>query len=461
MKLDDIKNKVPYSVDEQDLLKYGKDWSMNFPANASAILFPENEDQVVEIVKWALKNNIALVPSGGRTGLSSAATATAQEVVVSFEHMNKILDFNEVDQIIKVEPGVVLEDLIDYVSERGYFFPVDLAAKGSSQIGGNVATNAGGLRVLRYGMMRNWVYGLKVVTGKGERLSLNRSLVKNATGYDLKNLFVGSEGTLGFITEIELKVTHPPEATTVLVLGLGKLSDVISVYSYFKGRTHLSACEVFSDFALNKVIEMHGLQRPFESQADFYLLLEVEHSQKEDGSERLAEIFEACFEKGWISDGVISQSPTQAKNLWSLREFISEAISPMMPYRNDVSVRTPLIPQFVVELEEAYQKEYPDFQVAWFGHIGDGNLHVDILKPEGLPRDEFIKKCKKSDKTLFSIVQKFEGSISAEHGVGLLKKDYLSYSRSPEEIEIMKAIKKIFDPQGLLNPGKIFDSPKK
>ncbi len=439
-----------------DLGKYGKDWSMNFPANPSAIVFPESQEQVVKIVEWANAHNVALVPSGGRTGLSSAATATNHEVVVSFEKMNKILEFSEVDQMIRVEPGVITEDLHKYAEDKGYFFPIDLAAKGSCHIGGNVATNAGGLRVLRYGMMRNWVSGLTVVTGSGQVLHLNKSLVKNATGFDLKNLFIGSEGTLGFITEVELKVTRPPENTTVLVFGLEKLGNVIEVYRHFMKNTQLSACEVFSEFALEKVVEMHDLGRPFETQAPFYLLLEVEHGS-DDQSESLGALFEHCFEQGWINDGVISQSPQQAKDLWNLREFISESLSPMSPYRNDVSVRTPSIPAFAEEIESAYKREYPDFGVAWFGHIGDGNLHIDILKPEGMAKEDFIKKCKESDKILFSVVSKFNGSISAEHGVGLLKRDYLTYSRSPEEIEIMKGIKKVFDPKGLMNPGKVFE----
>lgn len=455
MNIDQLKSFIPTTVEGSDLQKYGKDWSMNFAANPSAIVFPENEEHVVKLVQWANQTKTALVPSGGRTGLSSAATATQKEVVVSFERMNRILDWNETDQVVIVEPGVITEDLLNYVHDKGYFFPIDLAAKGSSHIGGNVATNAGGLRVLRYGMMRNWVSGLKVVTGSGEKLHLNKSLVKNATGFDLKNLIVGSEGTLGFITEVELKVTKPPEQTTVLVLGLHKLADVISVYSHFMKNTNLSACEVFSEFALQKVTAMHSLNRPFDSEAPFYLLLEVEHSAG-DYSETLGPLFEYCFEQSWISDGVISQSPGQARNLWNLREFISESLSPMSPYRNDVSVRTPLIPQFVVDLEKAYTKEYPDFSVAWFGHIGDGNLHIDILKPDNMGRKEFIKKCKQSDKILFSIVAKYNGSISAEHGVGLLKRDYLGFSRSPQEIEIMKGIKKVFDPNGILNPGKIF-----
>ena len=345
MNLDGLKELLPVLTSQDDLEKYGKDWSMNFPAKPTAVVFPETTEDVVKLVQWANKVSAPLVPSGGRTGLSSAATASNGEVVVSFEKMNRILEFNEIDQMVRVEPGVITEDLHQYVEERGYFFPIDLAAKGSCHIGGNVATNAGGLRVLRYGMMRNWVSGLTVVTGAGQVLKLNKSLVKNATGFDIKNLFVGSEGTLGFITEVELKVTRPPEDKTVVVFGVEKLADIISVYRHFMTRTDLAACEVFSEFALQKVTEMHDLQRPFETQAPFYLLLEVEHPEG-DYSDKLTPLFEHCFEQGWINDGVISQSPQQMQNLWNLREFVSESLSPMSPYRNDVSVRTPNIPSF-------------------------------------------------------------------------------------------------------------------
>ena len=448
---------VAASSNVEDLLKYGRDWSMNFSANPVAVVFPEREDQVVRIVKWANETQTPLVPSGGRTGLSSSATATNREVVVSFERMNQILDFNETDRIVTLEPGVITETLQNFALKKGYFFPVDLAAKGSSQIGGNVATNVGGLRVLRYGMMRNWVFGLRVVTGIGEKLYLGKSLVKNATGFNLKDLFIGSEGTLGLITQVELKVIRPPEEITVLVLGLKQLSHVISVYSYFMDKTRLSACEVFSDLAMKKVMEMHDLKTPFRTSSPFYLLLEVQHNHQTDPSDTLNSLFEFCFERGWVEDGVISQSPTQARELWNLREFIGESISPMSPYRNDISVRTSNIPSFVVEVEAAYRKEYPNFEVIWFGHIGDGNLHIDILKPVDMDKTEFIGKCKQSDNILFSIVQKHRGAVSAEHGVGLLKKDSLNYSRSQTEIELMRQIKTVFDPNHILNPGKIFD----
>ena len=456
MNFDNLKTFIDFSIKPSDLTNYGKDWSIYYPPNASAVVFPEKEEQLPRLLDWAWKNKTALVPSGGRTGLSGAATATNKEVVVSFERMNKILDFNEADAIVKVQPGVITETLQNFAKEKGYFFPIDFAAKGSSQIGGNVATNAGGVRVLKYGMMRNWVAGLTVITGKGEKLQLGQSLIKNATGLDLKNIFIGSEGTLGLFSEIDIKLTFPPKNTTVLVVGLNDLKQAIDVYLHFAKKSQLSACEVFSDLALSKVLAQHDLKKPFETACPFYLLLEVEHDP-EDFSYALFPMFEHCMEKGWVSDGVISQSPTQKNQLWSLREFISESLSSETPYKNDVSVRISQVPAFVKDVSEVFKAEYPDFQIVWFGHIGDGNLHLNILKPESMDKEAFVQKCHSSDKMLFQIVQKYKGAISAEHGVGLIKKGHLTFSRSPEEIQIMKEVKKVFDPKNLLNPGKIFD----
>lgn len=443
------------SQTKEDLAKYGKDWAMYYSANASAVLFPETEEQILEIIQWANKHKQALVPSGGRTGLSSAATATDKEVIVSFERMNKILDYNDTDHIVKVQPGVITEELQNFAKDKGLYFPIDFAAKGSSQIGGNVATNAGGVKVIRYGLTRNWISGLKVITGSGQKLFLNKSLTKNATGYDLRHLFIGSEGTLGIATEIEVQLTQAPAPCKVLILGLEQLENCLAVFSEFNKLFTLTACEFFSQQALEKVLAHHELNKPFDSETPFYLLLEVEenHGQFE---KNLETAFSQCFEKGWIVDGVISQNSQQAQNFWSLREFISESISPNSPYKNDVSVRTSKVPEFVKRTQDVISKNYPDFEVIWFGHIGDGNVHINILKPESMDRETFVATCKKSDPLLYEILQDMDGSISAEHGVGLIKRDFLHYSRSPEEIEIMKQIKKIFDPNNILNPGKIF-----
>ncbi len=443
--------------DASSLLDYGRDWTRYYTPTPKAVVFPQSTEHVAQIVKWAFKNKISLVPSGGRTGLSGAAVAKNGEIVVSFAKMNRVLDFNETNMTITVEPGMITEALQNYVADKGYYFPVDFAARGSSQIGGNVATNAGGIKVVRYGLMRDWIAGLEVVTGTGEILQLNQGLIKNATGYDLRHLYIGSEGTLGFITKITLKYTHPPKPLSVLVLGVPDTESVMKVFSEFRQHTKLMAFELFTDKALATVLESHSeLSKPFENPAPIYILVEYEKMNATADDEALS-VFETCVEKGWVHDGVLSQSETQSKNFWALREFISEACSKYTPYKNDISVTISNVPAFMKQTNDVFNKAYPDLKVIWFGHIGDGNLHINILKPKELPMDEFVKRCQQVDALLFKTIQQFGGSISAEHGVGLSKKPFLHYTRSPQEIALMKSIKKVFDPANIINPGKVFD----
>jgi glycolate oxidase subunit GlcD len=443
-------------TDEESLKYYGRDWTTYFDIKASAILFPTSTEEVQLIVRWARKNKIALVPSGGRTGLSGAAVATNGEVIVSFEKMNKILEFNQVDQVVTLQPGVITESLQQYAQQKGLYYPVDFAARGSSQMGGNIATNAGGIKVVRYGLTRDWVAGLKVVTGTGEILDLNRSLVKNATGLDLRHLFIGSEGMLGFIVEAQIRLTQEPPPLQVLVMGVSGLESVMSVFAEFKKKCTLVAFEMFSEKALQKVIESTGLARPFETKSDYYVLAEVEMRSEADQAAVL-EVFELCLEKGLVADGAMSQSDSQAKNFWRLREDISESLAKHSPYKNDISVGISRVPAFMQDLDEILTKAYPTWEVIWFGHIGDGNLHINILRPSGMTKETFVQECRKVDQMVFEAVRKQNGSISAEHGVGLTKKSFLTYTRSAAEIELMKGIKKVFDPDGIINPGKVFD----
>lgn len=442
-------------TDSESLKYYGKDWTTYFDINASAILFPNSTEEVQKIVQWARKHKIALVPSGGRTGLSGAAVATQGEVIVSFEKMNKILNFSEVDQVVTIQAGVVTESLQQFAHDKGLYYPVDFAARGSSQMGGNIATNAGGIKVVRYGLTRDWVAGLKVVTGTGEILDLNNSLVKNATGLDLRHLFIGSEGTLGFVTEAQIRLTQAPPPLQVLVMGVAGLDSVMNVFSEFKKKSTMVAFEMFSEEALQKVIESTGLSRPFETACEYYVLAEVEMRNEADQTHVL-EVFESCMEKGWVLDGAMSQSDAQAKTFWRLREDISESLAKYSPYKNDISVAISKVPPFMNELDQILAKAYPTWEVIWFGHIGDGNLHINILRPQGMTKEEFVKECRQVDQMVFDAVKKQNGSISAEHGVGLTKKPFLTYTRSPAEIEIMKGIKKVFDPDNIINPGKVF-----
>jgi len=345
-----------------------------------------------------------------------------KEVVVSFEKMNQILDFNKTNTTLTVEPGVITEAVQNYAEEKGYYFPVDFASRGSSQIGGNVATNAGGIKVIRYGLIRNWIAGLKVVTGTGALLSLNNSLIKNASGYDLRHLIIGSEGTLGFITEVTLNLTKKPPSSKVLLLGVPSLESVMEIFQVFRDSNEILAFELFTDTALKYVLEATDLKKPFEEEAPIYILIEVETPS--DLQEELAlKSFEQCVEKDWVLTGVISQNQTQAKEFWRLREDIAESLSKYTPYKNDVSVSIANVPAFMMETDSVLKNQYPDFDVVWFGHIGDGNLHISILKPSNIPMSEFVNRCRQVDKTLYETIKKFHGSVSAEHGVGLSKKN--------------------------------------
>lgn len=442
-------------TDPDALAHYGKDWTTYYDIRAGAVVFPKSTEDVVALVKWARQHKVSLVPSGGRTGLSGAACATQGEVVVSFEKMDRLYDFNPVDQTVVCEAGVITENLQKFASEKNLFYPVDFAARGSSQIGGNIATNAGGIKVVRYGLTRDWVSGLKVVTGTGEVLELNRSLIKNATGYDLRHLFIGAEGTLGFIVEATIRLAPPPPPLRVLVMAVSELEAVMNVFAEFKTKTTLTAFEMFSELALQKVIDGTGLARPFETKSPYYILAEVEERVSADEAATLA-AFEGCVEKSWVQDGAMSQSQSQAKNFWRLREDISESLAKYSPYKNDISVSISKVSAFMKELDQVLKTAYPSWEVVWFGHIGDGNLHINILRPQGLTKEVFVAECRKVDALVFAAIQKYGGAISAEHGVGLSKKSFLSFSRSAAEIEMMKGIKRVFDPDGILNPGKIF-----
>lgn len=435
--------------------QYGTDWTKVWEPAPSVVLLPETLEEVQAIVLAANEHGVALVPSGGRTGLSAGAVAAKGEAVVAMDRMNKVLSYNPFDRAVKVQAGVITQQLQEFAEEKGLFYPVDFASAGSSQIGGNIGTNAGGIKVIRYGMTREWVSGLTVVTGKGDVLELNNGLMKNATGYDLRHLFIGSEGTLGIIVDATIQLARQPENLTALVLGVNTFDDIMKVLHAFQQKLDLTAFEFFSDKAMAHVLA-HGVPEPFAERTPFYCLLEFEQTSEAVG-ETAMELFSHCLEEGWVLDGVMSQSLQQLDQLWQLRERISESIAPHTPYKNDISVTVSQVPEFVAAVDQVVQEAYPDFEIVWFGHIGDGNMHLNILKPESLPKEAFFERCNEVSKWVFEIVAKHKGSISAEHGVGMTKKPYLGYSRSEAEIAYLKAIKAAFDPNHIMNPGKLFD----
>lgn len=442
-------------TDHDSLQHWGKDYTKHFDPNPTAIVFPSSTEQVQQIVQLANQHHLVITPSGGRTGLSAGAVASQGEIVLSLDKMNQVLEFLPHDRLVRVQAGMITEQLQDYAEQQGLYYPVDFASAGSSQIGGNISTNAGGIKVIKYGMTRNWILGLTVVTGKGDILHLNKGMIKNATGYALQHLFIGGEGTLGIITEAEIKLERQPKDLQVMVLGVPNFDAVMPILHAFQNQIDLTAFEFFDETAIQKVLA-HGVARPFETVCPYYVLLEFE-APFEPILDNAMQLFEHCMENGWILDGVMSQSLEQVKNLWRLREDISESIAPFTPYKNDISVLITHVPAFIADIEKIVADNYPDFEICWFGHIGDGNLHLNILKPENLSKDDFFAKCQIVNQYVFDTVKKYNGSISAEHGVGMTKKPYLDYTRTPTEIEYMKALKAVFDPNHVINKGKLFD----
>ncbi|MGN6225178.1 FAD-binding oxidoreductase [Pseudoxanthomonas sp.] len=444
------------TTEAAELEHYGRDWTRRWTPAPLAVALPATVEEVQAIVRWANQHGVAVVPSGGRTGLSGGAVAANGELVLSLARMNKVLAFDAVDRTLTVQPGIALEAAHNEAREHGLVYPVDFAARGSCSIGGNIATNAGGIRVIRYGNTREWIAGLKLVTGSGDLLDLNRGLIKNSSGYDLRQLVIGSEGTLGIVVEATLRLTDPPPPTNVMLLALPSFEVLMRVFAEFRARLQLEAFEFFTDLALRHVLA-HGAQAPFADVHPYYVVTEFAVGDEAREAAAMA-AFEACLEQGWVSDGVISQSDAQAAQLWRLREGITEALARYKPYKNDVSVRISAMPAFLAETQALLGEAYPDFEVVWFGHIGDGNLHINVLTPEGLDDAEFVRQCEHVTKLLSASLQRHGGSISAEHGIGLVKKPYLDSTRSAAEIAVMRGIKRVLDPNGLMNPGKLLDA---
>lgn len=446
---------VRLTTEPADLEHYGRDWTRRWTPAPLAIALPASIGDVQAIARWASTHRVALVPSGGRTGLSGGAVAANGELVVSFERMNRVVAFDAIDRTLTVQPGIPLEAVHNAAREHGLLYPVDFAARGSCTIGGNVSTNAGGIRVIRYGNTREWIAGLKLVTAAGDLLELNRGLVKNSSGYDLRHLVIGAEGTLGLVVEATLTLTNPPPPSQVMLFAVPAMDALMQVFEACRKSLTLSAFEFFTDRALHHVVAPGG-RRPFEEDSRYYVITEFD-AGNEVQQQAAVEVFERCFAQGWVSDGVLSQSDAQATELWTLREGITESLAAWRPYKNDICVRVSVVPVFLHEMQTLLAAEYPQFDVVWFGHIGDGNLHINVLKPTDMDDAEFIAQCERVTKLLAESLQRHGGSISAEHGIGLVKKPYLASTRSAVEIALMRGVRKAFDPLGLVNPGKLFD----
>ncbi|WP_149195310.1 FAD-binding oxidoreductase [Luteimonas suaedae] len=457
-RLDALRQAIPglhLKTEPADLEHYGRDWTRRWTPAPLAIALPGSIEEVQAIVRWGNAQRVALVPSGGRTGLSGGAVAAHGELVVSLERMNRVLGFDAVERTLTVQPGIALQAVHEAAAAHGLLYPVDFGARGSCSLGGNIATNAGGIRVIRYGNTREWIAGLKLVTGTGDLLELNRGLVKNSSGYDLRHLAIGSEGTLGIVVEAMLKLTDPSPPAQTMLLALPSFEVLMRVFAEFRARLRLQAFEFLTDRGLRHVLA-HGGNNPFDDVHPYYVVAEFDAADEVQQAAGLA-AFEACMEQGWILDGAIAQSQAQAQQLWRLREGITEAVARYRPYKHDVAVRISAMPAFLAEAQALLAEAYPQFDVVWFGHIGDGNLHINVLQPDDLADEAFIAQCGRVTELLADLLRRHGGSISAEHGIGLVKKPYLDSTRNAAEIAVMRGIRHVLDPNGVMNPGKLFD----
>lgn len=439
----------------EDLDEYGRDWTRVYAPAPSAIVFPRSTAEVAQVMSIASRFEAPVVPSGGRTGLAGGAVAARGEIVLSFERMKRIHEVDPRAMTVRVEAGAITEAVHQAAEPHGLTWPVDFASKGSSQVGGNIATNAGGVKVIRYGLTRQWVLGLTVVTAAGEVLEINGALEKNNTGIDLRHLFIGSEGTLGIVTEAVLKLTPLPGPSDVFLFSVADLRSVLRLFAEARrGPFVLSAFEFFTERCLQRLKRHRGLDSPLEENASHYVLVEVEAPRREALEQWMMEVLEV---EDLVVDGTLAQTGEQARHLWSLREGISESLSATgLPHKNDIALPLAELQPFCAALDTLMAERYPDFELCLFGHIGDGNLHVNVMKPDAMSKEDFLARVHETDRVLFDLVRAHHGSVSAEHGIGLLKREWLSYTRSPGELALFAQLKAVMDPLGILNPGKVF-----
>jgi FAD/FMN-containing dehydrogenase len=439
------------SIDPSDLATYGRDWTEAFPPRASILCRPRTTDEVSRLLKLCAQHRVPVVPSGGRTGLACGALATRGELILSLERMRGMEPVESLGRTVRVQAGAVIESVRLHCAEAGLFWPIELHSTGS-QIGGIIATNAGGMRVVRYGLTRHWVLGLTVVLANGDVLELNGALEKNNAGVDLRQLFIGSEGILGVITEATLKLTRPPGKVDVLLLAVPSFAAVLQVFERARNAPFtLMAFESFTERCLAHVIRHHQLQPAFDASSNHYALLEVTR-----GEGSIDGWLESLLEAGLVTAARVARNSQQAEQFWSYRTGIDLSLSVAgFIHRHNVALPLSRLHAFYAELEALHASSYSDWELCLFAHVGEGTLQVRIIKPEGQAKRAFLARCNAFDAAMFDLVLAHQGGLSAEHGIGLLKKAWLVQGRSAAEIDLMRAVKWAMDPLGILNPGKV------
>nr|WP_300311171.1 FAD-binding oxidoreductase [Halomonas sp.] len=444
-----------------DMERYRVDWAGSQGALPLAVARPASVEEVAEVVGYCHRHDIPIVPQGGGSGLVEGALpdSVQPELVISLERLNRIREIDPIGYTISVDAGCVLQNVKDAAAAEGCFFPLSLGAQGSCQIGGNISTNAGGLNVLRYGMMRQQVLGLEVVLADGRIWHGMKALHKNNTGYDLKQLFIGAEGTLGIVTGAVLKLSPAPEVTRSAMLACSDVSAVMRLYTLARRCCCdlLSAFELIPRACIDLALEADAsLPDPMDIRHPVYVLLEVSASGPANLDDMLEALFERGLEQGLLLDGVLASSDTQASQLWRIREAMLEGQQRRGEHlRSDISVPISQLSDFHDQAEAMVRKFAPDASVIAYGHVGDGNLHFNVLPPPDLPGDETALLLHTLEEQLFDIVDAFDGSISAEHGIGRLKQARFLESLSAPELDIMRGIKRLLDPRGQLGAGRI------
>ncbi|PVU95540.1 hypothetical protein BB561_001750 [Smittium simulii] len=443
------------SCDIQDLAHYNTDFYKSNIGSSSVVLFPKNTAQVSNILAFCNQQKIAVVPQGGNTGVVGASTVLFDEVIISMSKFNKIRSIDLDSGALICDAGCVLQDLDHYVSQFGLIMPLDLGAKGSCHIGGNISTNAGGIRYLRYGSLHGSVLGLEVVLPDGQILNNLSTLRKDSTGYDLKQIFIGAEGTLGIVTGVSIQTAQRPMHTNVAILGFNSFDDARGTLALAK--THLSeilsAFEFWDDISMNITLDHFKFKNPLSDPYAFYALIETGGSNNTHDQEKIIAFLEHSMDKGFVKDGTLARDKTQATE--AIRKFgvlhgydISIPTSKFYDIVNDVRKRLEDAKVFTNATNGQITANKVDVIVG-YGHIGDGNIHLNLML-----KTIDSKVIQLLEPYIYEWVSTVSGSISAEHGLGLVKKDYLKYSKSPEIIQLMKKIKKIYDPNEIMNPYK-------
>jgi FAD/FMN-containing dehydrogenase len=445
-----------------DLAGYEQDWRKRYRGRALAVVRPGSTDEVAQVVAVCARHGAALVPQGGNTGLVGGGVPddSGTQVLLTLSRMDRVRSIDAANLTMTVEAGCVLQSVQEAAAAEGLLFPLSLAAEGSCTIGGNLATNAGGTQVLRYGNARELCLGLEVVTAQGEVWHGLSGLRKDNTGYDLRDLFIGSEGTLGIITAATLKLYPQPAATLTALAALPDLPSAIALLQLAQARlgAGLTGFELMGEFALGLVRRHYPQLRQPLPPSPWTVLLEQSDTEGEEHARALFEgLLETALERGLITDAAVAESIEQSNGLWHLRESIPLAQSEEgLNIKHDISLPVSRIVDFVAATDAALRAALPGVRLVNFGHLGDGNLHYNVQAPEGGDAKQFLQQHEAEVNTIvYDAVGACGGSISAEHGIGALKRDELAVRKSPVALGLMRSIKKALDPNGLMNPGKV------